>query len=114
MRVRITGVKALWWSKDASELMLGSVIVVVVSKIVFHDIRCSVRMELRLPSVRAPQSLYDVYVVSVAGTIVMALVLHVWHGSFVRIEMGIFIGAVFLWAGWATYRVLGRYVEAEG
>ncbi len=69
------------------------------------------RMTLRLPSIRNPQSFYDVYVVTVAGTVVMALVLHFLHGSFVRIEMVVFMGFVFLWAGWATYRVLGIYIE---
>lgn len=59
-------------------------------------------MEFRLPSVRDPQSFYDVYAVTVIGTVVMAIVLHIWHGSFVRIEMLAFVGVVFLWAGWAT------------
>jgi hypothetical protein len=68
-------------------------------------------MELRLPSIRDPQSLYDVYLVTVLGTVAMGIVLHYWHGTVVRLEMLVFIGIVFLWAGWAVYRVLGLYVD---
>jgi hypothetical protein len=41
----------------------------------------------------------------------MGIVLHYWHGTVVRLEMLVFIGIVFLWAGWAVYRVLGLYVD---
>lgn len=68
-------------------------------------------MEIRLPSIRDPQSLYDVYVVTVLGTILMGVILHFWHGTFVRVEMLVFIGIVFVWAGWAVYRVFGLYVD---
>lgn len=63
-------------------------------------------MALRPPSVRDPRSFYDVFVVTITGTVVMAIVLYFWHGSFVPVEMVAFIGVVFLWAGWAIYRML--------
>ncbi|WP_306058852.1 hypothetical protein [Natronococcus wangiae] len=41
----------------------------------------------------------------------MAIVLTIWHGSIVRIEMAAFVGLVFLWAGWAIQNTLDRSVD---
>ncbi|MFB6293483.1 MAG: hypothetical protein ABEH60_04400 [Halonotius sp.] len=66
-------------------------------------------MYRRLPSIRQPQAFYDVFGVVIAGVLVVAAVLSLWHGTVVRVEMAVFIGLVFLWAAWAIYRVLEQY-----
>ncbi|RZV06685.1 hypothetical protein BDK88_3713 [Natrinema hispanicum] len=68
-------------------------------------------MHIRLPSVRHPHSFYDVFGVSAIAVAIMALVLTIWHGSFIRIEMVVFMAIVFLWAGWAIERILAESEE---
>lgn len=68
-------------------------------------------MDLRAPSIRRPRSVYDIFLVTIAGTILVGFVLTIWHGTIVRIEMFGFIVLVFLWVAWAIYRVLGTYAE---
>ncbi len=68
-------------------------------------------MRIRLPSVRDPRSFYDIFSVTTISIIVMAIVLTIWHGSIVRIEMAAFVGLVFLWAGWAIQNTLDRSVD---
>ncbi|PCR91013.1 hypothetical protein [Natrinema ejinorense] len=65
-------------------------------------------MSVRLPSVRHPHSFYDVFGVVAAAVTIMALVLAVRYGSVVRLEMAVFMTAVFLWAGWAIERILAE------
>lgn len=66
-------------------------------------------MYRRLPSIRHPKAFYDVFSIVVAGVLIVAAVLTVWHGTFVRIEMAAFSGLLFLWAAWAIYRILEQY-----
>lgn len=68
-------------------------------------------MYVRLPSVRHPKSFYDVFGVIVIGIVVMTIVLSIWHGTFVRREMVVFIAIVFLWAVWAIDKILEHSVE---
>lgn len=68
-------------------------------------------MRARFPSVRHPRSFYDVFGVAAIGVAVMAVVLSVWHGTFVRGEMVVFIAIVFLWAVWAVDKILEDAVE---
>lgn len=68
-------------------------------------------MYIRLPSIRQPQSFYDIFGVSVIGVVIAALVLSIWHGTFVRFEMVMFITIVFLWDAWAINRILDKGVN---
>jgi len=68
-------------------------------------------MHIRLPSVRHPHSFYDVFGVAATAVAIMALVLTIWHGSVIRIEMVVLIAIVFLWAGWAIERILAESEE---
>lgn len=68
-------------------------------------------MHVRLPSVRHPQSFYDVFGVAVIGVVIMAAVLSIWHGTFVRREMVVFIAIVFVWAVWAVDKILEYSTE---
>ncbi|WP_137288249.1 hypothetical protein [Natronorubrum halophilum] len=60
----------------------------------------------RLPSVREPTSFFDVFTVTVVSITVVAVILAVWHGSFVRLEMGVFSVFVFAWVIWAITHIL--------
>ncbi|MFA9427200.1 hypothetical protein [Natronorubrum sp. A-ect3] len=66
---------------------------------------------VRLPSVRRPVTFFDVFTVTVMSIALVAAVLAIWHGSFVRIEMGAFIVIVFGWVIWAVNRILKRSVQ---
>lgn len=66
---------------------------------------------VRLPSVREPVSFFDVFTVTTASITAVAIVLAVWHGSFVRIEMGVFTVLVFIWVVWAVNRILKESVQ---
>ena len=66
----------------------------------------------RLPSVRRPTSFFDVFTVTAVSITVVALVLAVWHGSFVRIEMAVFTVIVFGWVVWAVNRILKESVRS--
>lgn len=68
-------------------------------------------MNVRVPSVRHPHTFYDVFGVVAAAVAIMALVLAVWYGEVVRIEMAVFVTVVFLWAGWAIERILAEAKE---
>ena len=70
-------------------------------------------MHARLPSVRNPRSFYDIFAVIAIATTLAALVLTVWHGTIVRIEMAAFTGLVFLWGAWAVYNTLARSVDRK-
>ena len=65
----------------------------------------------RLPSVRRPTSFFDVFTVTAVSITVVAVVLAIWHGSFVRIEMGVFTVLVFAWVAWAVNRILKESVQ---
>ncbi|WP_440771289.1 hypothetical protein [Natronorubrum sp. DTA28] len=65
----------------------------------------------RFPSVRDPVSFFDVFTVTAVSIAVVAAVLAVWHGSFVRIEMAVFTVLVFGWVVWAISRILERSVR---
>lgn len=65
----------------------------------------------RLPSVRRPSSFFDVFTVTAVSISVVAMVLAVWHDSFVRIEMGVFTVLVFVWVTWAVNRILKESVQ---
>ena len=65
----------------------------------------------RLPSVRRPTSFFDVFTVTAVSITVVALILAVWHGSFVRIEMAAFTVLVFGWVVWAINRILKESVQ---
>ena len=67
----------------------------------------------RLPSVRQPTSFFDVFTVTAVSITVVALILAVWHGSFVRIEMGVFTVVVFGWVVWAVNRILKESVQSN-
>jgi hypothetical protein len=66
-------------------------------------------MYRRLPSLRQPRAFYDVFGVAVVGTIIVAAVLSMSHGTVVRIEMAVFSGLLFLWAAWAIFQILEQY-----
>ncbi|ESS08043.1 MAG: hypothetical protein A07HN63_02061 [uncultured archaeon A07HN63] len=66
-------------------------------------------MYRRLPSIRQPKAFYDVFGIAVIGTLIVTSILTMWHGTFVRIEMAVFSGLLFVWAGWAIYRILSEY-----
>lgn len=66
---------------------------------------------VRFPSVRQPVSFFDVFTVTAVSIAAVALVLAVWHGSFVRIEMGVFTVIVFGWVVWAVNRILKESVQ---
>ncbi|WP_436343917.1 hypothetical protein [Natronorubrum sp. FCH18a] len=66
---------------------------------------------VRFPSVRYPVSFFDVFTVTAVSITAVALVLAVWHGSFVRIEMGVFSVIVFGWVVWAVNRILKQSVQ---
>lgn len=68
-------------------------------------------MPIRLPSVRQPRSFYDMFGVSTIGIVIVALVLSIWHGSFVRFEMAVFMAILFLWDAWAIIRILDENVK---
>ncbi|SIS15694.1 hypothetical protein SAMN05421752_11529 [Natronorubrum thiooxidans] len=68
-------------------------------------------MDVRLPSVRHPHSFYDVFGIVAAGVVIMALILTIWYGTIIRIEMTVFIVIIFLWAGWAIERILAESEE---
>lgn len=63
-------------------------------------------MNVHVPSVRRPRSFYDVFGVVAIGVVVVAIVLTLWHGSFVRVEMVAFMAVLFLWATWAINEIL--------
>ncbi len=65
-------------------------------------------MRVRLPSVRHPHSFYDVFGVIAVAVATMAVVLTVRYGEVIRLEMAVFMTAVFLWAGWAIERILAE------
>ena len=67
----------------------------------------------RLPSVRRPTSFFDVFTVTAVSITTVAVVLAVWHGSFVRIEMGAFTVLVFGWVAWAVNRILKESVQGS-
>ncbi|MCU4743514.1 hypothetical protein [Natronoglomus mannanivorans] len=71
-------------------------------------------MDVRLPNVRDPRSFYDVFATIGVSTVVMAVVLSIWHGTFVRLEMIVFIGIVFLWGAWAINNILDRSTRFRG
>lgn len=58
------------------------------------------------PSLRDPHSFYDVIGVLFAGVTVMVIVLTLWHGTIIRIEMGVFFVAIVLWVIWAINHIL--------
>ncbi|WP_121744486.1 hypothetical protein [Natronorubrum halophilum] len=60
----------------------------------------------RLPSVREPSSFFDIFTVTAVSITVVAVILAVWHGSFVRLEMGVFVVLVFIWVIWAITHIL--------
>ncbi|SEH14340.1 hypothetical protein SAMN04487967_1556 [Natronorubrum sediminis] len=62
----------------------------------------------RVPSLRQPTSFFDVFTVTVSTIVIVATVLTIWHGTFVRLEMGIFTAIVFGWVLWAITRILFR------
>lgn len=66
-------------------------------------------MYRRFPSIREPRGFYDVFGVLVGGVLVVAAILTLWHRTIIRIEMAIFSGLLFLWAGWAIYRMLAQF-----
>lgn len=66
-------------------------------------------MNQRLPSLRQPRTFFDVFSIVVAGVLIVAAILSVWHGTIIRIEMAVFSGLLFLWAAWAIYRILEQY-----
>lgn len=66
---------------------------------------------VRLPSVRKPVSFFDVFTVTTVSITAVAIVLAIWHGSFVRIEMAVFTVLVFIWVGWAVNRILKESVQ---
>jgi|AntDeeMetageno51_2_1112566.scaffolds.fasta_scaffold00327_4 hypothetical protein len=68
-------------------------------------------MRLRSPSVRRPRTFYDVFAVMILGIAILTIVLSVWQGAIVIIEMRLFVGLLFLWAGWAVLQCLGAYTE---
>lgn len=63
-------------------------------------------MSVRLPSVRHPRSFYDVFSIVTGSVAIMAIVLTVWYGTLVRLEMVVFMAIVFIWAFWAIERIL--------
>ncbi len=65
----------------------------------------------RLPSIRQPRTFFDVFTVTAVSIVAVATVLAIWHGSFVRIEMGVFIVIVFFWVVWAVNRILGELIR---
>lgn len=67
----------------------------------------------RVPSVRRPSSFFDVFTVTAGSIALVALVLAIWHGSFVRIEMGAFTLLLFGWVAWAVNRILRESVREE-
>lgn len=67
-------------------------------------------MEYRLPSIRAPQSFYDVFTVAVTATVLVAVVLSVFHGTIVRVEMVALLFIVSIWVAWAINRILAQQV----
>ncbi|QSW99055.1 hypothetical protein [Haloterrigena alkaliphila] len=67
----------------------------------------------RVPSVRRPTSFFDVFMVTAGSIALVALVLAIWHGSFARIEMGVFTLLLFVWVAWAVNRILRESVREE-
>lgn len=65
----------------------------------------------RVPSVRRPATFFDVFTVTTVSITLVAIVLSIWHGSFVRIEMGAFTVIVFIWVVWAVNRILKESVQ---
>ncbi len=65
-------------------------------------------MNVRLPSVRHPRSFYDVFSIIAAAVTIMAIILTIWYGTIVRLEMVVLIAIVFLWAFWAIERILSE------
>ncbi|ADB60966.1 hypothetical protein Htur_2083 [Haloterrigena turkmenica DSM 5511] len=65
----------------------------------------------RLPSVRHPASFFDVFTVTAVSIVVVAVVLTIWHGTFVRTEMGVFTVLLFGWVAWAVNRILEESVQ---
>ncbi|SIR82456.1 hypothetical protein [Natronorubrum thiooxidans] len=65
----------------------------------------------RVPSVRRPRSFFDVFTITAVSITVVALVLTIWRGSFIRLEMGVFAVIVFGWVVWAVDRILQESVE---
>jgi len=47
----------------------------------------------------------------ILGIAILTIVLSVWQGAIVIIEMRLFVGLLFLWAGWAVLQCLGAYTE---
>ncbi len=62
----------------------------------------------RLPNIRQPTSFFDVFTVTAVSIAVVAIVLTIWRGTIVRIEMGVFIVLIFLWVVWAVTQILER------
>ncbi|WP_126661158.1 hypothetical protein [Haloterrigena salifodinae] len=67
----------------------------------------------RLPSIRHPVSFFDVFTVTAVSIVVVAAVLTVWHGTFVRTEMAVFTVLVFGWVAWAINRILEESVHSS-
>ncbi|WP_254764610.1 hypothetical protein [Natrinema marinum] len=63
-------------------------------------------MNIRSPSVRRPNSFYDVFSVVAAAVIIMGIVLAVRYGTGMREALVVFMVVVFGWAVWAMERIL--------
>ncbi|MFC6718860.1 hypothetical protein ACFQGT_14745 [Natrialbaceae archaeon GCM10025810] len=70
-------------------------------------------MNVRAPDIRHPRTFYDVFGTVAAGVTLMAIVLTLWHGTFIRVEMAVLLAALCLWAIWAVSEILERSAEAE-
>ncbi len=68
---------------------------------------------VRLPSVRRPATFFDVFTVTAVSIALVATVLAIWHGSFVRVEMGAFIALIFIWVVWAINRILNESIRGS-
>lgn len=61
---------------------------------------------MRLPSIRAPRSVWDLLAVALAYVALEYVVLRVTGQRIVRQELDVVAVAVFVWMGWAVYRIL--------
>lgn len=68
---------------------------------------------VRFPSIRRPTSFFDVFTVTAVSITVVAIVLAIWHGTFVRTEMAVFVVLVFGWVAWAINRILDESVRSN-
>lgn len=64
------------------------------------------RRDVRLPSIRAPRSVWDLLAVALAYVALEYVVLRVTGQRIVRQELVVVAVAVFVWMGWAIYRIL--------